>query len=466
MSTIKFNRAAARTFGAILLFATATVPLLSQTFTSLTSFDGPNGSEPSSIVQGPDGELWGTTSLGGGKTNCGTIYKLSLAGKRSEQFIFNCSVGNSPGGLTLGADGDFYGVTLFGGTDNGGTVFKLTPNREFTTLLNFTINGIGGSAPVGLVLGAHGNFYGVTSAGGTDLVGTFFKITPTGTLTTLYQFDFTHGGQPYAAPILGINGDFYGTTYAGGAYGQGTVYKMTPGGDLTVLHSFPESGSDGFSPVASLVQGRDGNFYGTTPYGGTNNDGTVFKITPTGVLTILHNFDETDGRSPADLVQATDGNFYGATGYGGTDDGAGTIFKMTPTGEVTTLHNFDGSDGSNPFTLFQGTNGNIYGTTGGGGDLNCDPSYGCGTVYSLALGLRPFVETVPSRGTPGTAVIILGTNLTGATSVSFNGTTAAFTVVSGSEITTTVPTGATTGKVMVTTKRGTISSNARFVVTK
>jgi len=465
MSTIKFNRPAARVFGAILLFATATVPLFSQTFTSLVSFDGPNGSNPSFIMQGPDGNLWGTTPSGGVKTNCGTIYKMTLAGKLFEQYIFNCTIGNQPEGLILGTDGNFYGVTFFGGTGNGGTVFKLTPNRELTTLSNFTVNGTGGSGPTGLVQAGDGDFYGATYGGGTDLVGTLFKMTSAGSLTTLYQFDFTHGAQPFAAPVLGIDGDFYGTTYAGGAHGQGTVYKITPGGDLTVLHNFPESGSDGFSP-ASLVQGRDGNFYGTTSYGGTNGDGTVFKITPTGALTILHSFDETDGRSPADLVQATDGNFYGATGYGGTDDGAGTIFKMTPTGEVTTLHNFDGSDGSNPFTLFQGTNGNIYGTTNGGGDLNCDPSYGCGTVYSLALGLRTFVETVPSRGTPGTAVIILGTNLTGATSVSFNGTTAAFTVVSGSEITTTVPTGATTGKVMVTTKRGTISSNARFVVTK
>ncbi len=461
-----FNRAAKRMFWAILLLATATVPLLSQTFTSLISFDGQDGSSPSFIVQGPDGDLWGTTPSGGGKTNCGTIYKVTLAGKPSEQFIFNCTVGNQPGGLILGTDGNFYGVTSFGGTGNGGTVFKLTPNRELTALLNFTVNGTGGSGPTGLLQGADGDFYGTTYGGGTDLVGTLFKMTSAGSLTTLYQFDFTHGAQPFAAPVQGTDGNFYGTTYSGGAYGEGTVYKVTPKGDLTVLHSFGESGSDGFSPLTSLVQGRDGNFYGTTSNGGANQVGTAFKITPNGMLTILHNFDETDGRSPADLVQATDGNFYGATGYGGTDDGAGTIFKMTPAGEVSTVHNFSGTDGSNPFTLFQDTNGNIYGTTGGGGDLNCDPSYGCGTVYGLALGLSPFVQTVPSRGRIGTAVIILGTNLTGAMSVSFNGTAATFTVVSGSEITTTVPGGATTGKVTVTKKNGTISSNVSFVVTK
>ena len=162
-------------------------------------------------------------------------------------------------------------------------------------------------------------------------------------------------------------------------------------------------------------------------------------------------------------MQATDGNFYGTTFYGGVYDG-GTIFKVTATGTVTTLHSFHGTDGTGPATLIQNTNGTFYGITGAGGDLNCNPSVGCGTVFSLATGLGPFVETVPAIGTVGSPVIILGTNLNGVTGVSFHGTAALFNVVSSSEIVTTVPTGARTGKVIVTTAKGTLSSNVVFKV--
>ncbi len=452
---------------AILLWAAAAIASPAQTFTSLASFNGPNGAEPLSIMEGPNGRLLGTTFEGGGKANCGTAFEVTLAGKISKQFTFKCTDGNEPQGLTLGTDGNFYGVTFFGGTGNGGTVFKLTPSRVLTVLLSFTVGGSGGSGPVGnLVQGTDGNFYGATYGGGSSLsYGTLFKITPSGTLTTLYEFDFTHGAQPYSGPVQGTDGNFYGTTYSGGAYGVGTVYKITPQGDLTVLHSFGEFSGDPSFPVTSLVQGTDGNFYGATPYGGPDNDGTIFKITPAGELTVLHSFAETDGRWPGGLLQATDGNFYGTTAYGGTDDAAGTIFEMTAAGAVTTVHNFDGTDGANSSMLIQDTNGTLYGVTGGGGDLNCDPTYGCGTVFSLALGLGPFVETVPTLGNVGTPVTILGTNLKRATSVSFNGTKAAFTIVSGSEITTAVPTGATTGKVTVTTHAGTLSSNVPFTVT-
>jgi uncharacterized repeat protein (TIGR03803 family) len=412
--------------------------------------------------------MWGTTSGGGGKANCGTVFKMTPAGKLWKDFTFACTNGNEPQGLTLGTDGNFYGVTLFGGANNGGTVFKLTPARVLTTIFTFTVEGSEGSDPVGsLAQGRDGNFYGATYSGGSPPgYGTLFKITPGGTLTTLYQFDFTHGAQPYAGPVQGTDGNFYGTTCSGGPYGQGTVYKITPKGDFTLLYSFGASELDGFFPVTSLIQGTDGDFYGSTPDGGTDAVGTVFKITPKGVYTVLHSFEGTDGRSPVGLLQATDGNFYGTTSYGGTDDGAGTIFKMSAAGVVTTLHNFDGTHGTNPFTLIQDTDGTLYGTTGGGGDLDCDPTYGCGIVYSLAASLNPFVETLPAVGKAGTPVTILGTKLKGATSVSFDGTEAAFKVVSGSEITTAVPTGAKTGKVRVTTPSGVLSSTVSFRVTK
>jgi IPT/TIG domain len=142
----------------------------------------------------------------------------------------------------------------------------------------------------------------------------------------------------------------------------------------------------------------------------------------------------------------------------------GTIYKMTPAGVVTTVHNFDGTDGADPFPLIQDTSGTLYGTTGAGGDLNCQPTIGCGTAFSLSVGLGAFVETLPTRGKAGTKVTILGTNLTGASSVTFNGNAASFTVVSNSEITTTVPTDATSGTVAVATPRKTLKSNFAFHV--
>ena len=305
-------------------------------------------------------------------------------------------------------------------------------------------------------------------------------MTPSGALTTLYSFcsqgappNCTDGTVP-SALVQSTDGNFYGTTQGAGANGFGTVFKMSPSGTLTTLYAFcSQSGcTDGASPMAGLVQATDGDFYGTTLYGGTNGYGTVFKMTPSGTLTTLHSFCAkivgnicTDGANPyAGLVQATDGNFYGTTDWGGAYNfNDGTIFKISPGGTLTTLHSFDGTDGGHPYYggLVQDTNGKFYGTTNyGGTSTNCN----CGTVFSLSVGLGPFVETLPTSGKVGELIRILGTNLTGATSVTFNGTVAAFTVVSGSQITATVPTGASTGKVQVTTPHSTLSSNRPFRV--
>jgi uncharacterized repeat protein (TIGR03803 family) len=445
-----------------------------QTLKTLVKFDGSNGAYANSILQARDGKLWGTTS-GSGPSSCGTVFKMSPTGAFTTAITFSCDKHNNPDGydpqgLIQGVDGDFYGVSFFGGfgSDDAGTVFKLTPKGVLTVLFSFAPDGSNGSGPVGsLVQGSDGDFYGTTYGGGTAFgYGTVFKITPKGVLTTLYQFDFTHGAQPYAGLAQGTDRNFYGTTYSGGAYGRGTVFKVNPKGTLTVLHSFGETSSDGASPVTPLTLGRDGDFYGATPYGGPDNDGTVFKIMPTGVFINLHDFSETDGRWPTTLVQATDGNFYGTTAYGGVNDADGTIFKMTAAGNLTTLHNFDGADGAGSFGLVQDTNGNFFGLTGVGGDLNCNPPTGCGTVFSFSVSLGPFVVLQPTFGKVGANITILGTNLTGATSVTFNGTEAKFTVVSKSEIKSVVPVGATTGKVNVSTPHGTLISNVKFRVTK
>jgi uncharacterized repeat protein (TIGR03803 family) len=333
----------------------------------------------------------------------------------------------------------------------------------------------GFSPEAGLIQGTDGKFYGTTYYGGANGVcdhgcGTVFSITAGGVLTTLHSFDFTDGAGPFAGLIQGTNGKFYGTTQNGGASGNctngcGTVFSITADGTLTTLHSF--DGTDGSYPYAGLIQGTNGKFYGTAYEGGANGDGTVFSITAGGTLTTLHSFDGADGQYPyAGLIQGTDGEFYGTTQLGGASgnctDGCGTVFTVTAGGTLATLHSFDFTDGAESTAgLVQGTNGTFYGTAYEGGANND------GTVFSLSVGLGPFVETNPAAAKVAANVGILGTNLTGATTVTFNGTSAPnFEVQSNSLILAQVPTGATSGTVQVQLPGGTLSSNLPFIVLK
>jgi uncharacterized repeat protein (TIGR03803 family) len=330
------------------------------------------------------------------------------------------------------------------------------------TLVNFDITN--GDFPYfgSLVQATNGYLYGATYEGGANSYGTIFKITPGGVLTTLHSFDSTDGANASSGLIQATNGYLYGTTYQGGASsvcpdGCGTIFKITPAGVFTTVHSFDEK--DGTYPYAALIQATNGLLYGSTTSGGSFGYGTIFQITPAGALTTLVSFNVLDGADPqASLLQATDGNFYGTTPSGGKS-GNGTIFELTSAGVLTSLFSFDNTDGTAPFAaLMEDTNGTLYGTTNLGGTTND------GTLFSFSVGLGPFVETRPASGAVGAAIKILGTGLTGATSVTFNGTAAAFTVVSGAEITTTVPTGATTGNVQVVTPHGTFVSNVAFRV--
>jgi uncharacterized repeat protein (TIGR03803 family) len=475
-----------------------------QTFKTLVSFNGTDGEGPEgAIIQSLDGNLYGATFQGGTNTTacggygCGTVFKITPAGKLTTLYSFcaetNCTDGTNPyAGLVQATNGNFYGTTALGGANGYGTVFKITPAGELTTLYSFCAetNCTDGTYPyAGLAQATNGNFYGTTFLGGANDDGTVFEITPGGKLTTVYSFCSKTGCADGAGPDAGLvqatNGNLYGTTTSGGANDDGTVFEITLGAKLTTLHSF--DGTDGAYPYARLVQATNGNFYGTTEYGGANSCilggmtygcGTVFEMTSGGKLTTLHSFDGSDGEVPyGGLVQATNGKFYGTTGYGGanscilggSNSGCGTVFEMTSGGKLTTLYSFCAetscTDGLAPFVgLVQATSGNLYGTTQyGGANENC--SLGCGTVFSLGAGLGPFVETLPTSGKVGAAVIILGNNLTGSTSVTFNGTAATFTVVSSTEIKTTVPSGATTGKVKVVTPHGTLTSNVNFRVT-
>ncbi len=356
----------------------------------LYSFTGgtDGGIPAAALVQGSDGNSYGTTAgssglgvLAGGN-QYGTVFKITPSGTLTPLHSFDGTDGSGSGTLVQGTDGNFYGTTGQGGASSDGTVFKVTPGGTFTTLYSFS--GTDGKGPSGLVVSGDGNFYGNTADGFSSSCGncgSVFEITPSGTLTTLHYFGGADGMAPFGSLALGSDGNFYGTTDVGGAGNDGTVFKITPGGTLTTLHSF--AGADGSNPYANLVLGSDGSFYGTTSSGGSNNKGTVFEITPAGTLTTLYSFSGTDGASPlAGLVQASDGNFYGTT-YSGGANGYGTAFKITPSGTLTTLHSFSNSpDGAYPVAaLAQGADGSFYGTTSEGGGCG-----GPGTVFKIVPG--------------------------------------------------------------------------------
>jgi uncharacterized repeat protein (TIGR03803 family) len=454
-----------------------------QTFTTVAYFTGPTGFGPvSGVVQGVDGNFYGAAP-DGVNGDYGEVYRVTPGGTLSPIFNFSsdCADGCYPSGaLVLATDGYFYGTTTGGGDASMGNVYRISRKGGERSIYSFCVtNCADGSNPMSaLVQAGGGDLYGTTYSGGSQSGGTVFKITAGGTLTTLYSFcslaGCTDGEFPGSELIYAGDGNLYGTTGGGGAnvgqscpLGCGTVFEITPTGTLTTLHSF--NGSDGAFPLGPVIEGADGELYGLTAWGGNGNCpygcGTVFKVSREGKLTPLHSFSGGDGSEPASgLALATDGNFYGVTS-GISTGGPGTIFRITPAGEFRTLYNFCSScgDGYNPITsLLQATNGTFYGTTNhSGANGNGD-----GTIFSLSVGLKPFVKILPTLGAVGTSVVILGNGLTGTSGVSFNGTTAVFTVVSDTEITATVPVGATTGKVAVTTLGGILKSNVAFRVTK
>jgi uncharacterized repeat protein (TIGR03803 family) len=444
--------------------------------TTLYSFNLAPGSDFSvepdgALVQGSDGNLYGTTAHGGAYVDSsggtgGTVFKIGTNGTLSTLYSFTGSKdGRNPNGLVQGSDGNLYGTTSGNGTNGFGTVFKITTNGALTTLYSFgsiqDTNGValdGANPNAALVQGSDGNFYGTTRRGGTNGGwGTVFKISTNGVLVSLYSFGSVQdtngfptlsldGTGPHEL-VQGSDGNFYGTTECNawvwlGSYpvGNGTVFKISPNGALTTLYAFGSitnaSGValDGEQPYAGLVQGNDGYLYGTTHWGGTNDSGTVFKISTNGALTTLYSFGSIqdtngvalDGANPnAALVQGSDGNFYGTTFSGGNTNanysygyGGGTVFKISPSGKLTTLYSFgsvqdtNGAplDGANPQTgLVQGNDGYLYGTTLSGGTNDVDFGGG-GTVFRLAIVPDPQLSIIPS----GPYIIISWpTNFTG-----------------------------------------------------
>lgn len=466
---------------ALFLFWSATAILASaQAFTTLVDFNGNDGASPGymSLAQGTDGNLYGTTEYGGNsracpQSGCGVIFRTTPNGSVTS-FALNSGLAEEPvAGLVLATDGNLYGVGYAGGSHNGGTVFKISKTGKVTVLYSFCAqsNCTDGESPSGtLVEGRDGNLYGTTERGGTHYCpssggcGTVFKITPKGQLTTLHNFcsvaNCSDGSLPIAGVVMGTDGNFYGATYGtSNPSNWGTIFKITSAGTLTTLYAF-----DGVStglPAGTLVQGIDGDFYGTTHLG----CGSVFRITHTGVFTPIYFFCSQSGCPDGCLLQSgvtqgTDGNFYGVTSE------SSTVFQLTTSGALTILHKFSGtSDGAGAVgAILQATNGKFYGTTSQGGSATCDLGFGCGTVFSVDTGLDPFIAFVVKTGKIGHTAEIVGQGFTGATSVLFNSIPANFTVQSDTFLTATVPAGASTGFVTVATPTATLTSNVPFQV--
>jgi uncharacterized repeat protein (TIGR03803 family) len=489
-------------------------------YNSATTSNYPDGAIPmAELIQGADGNYYTTTTIGGAGTcpgevedqipGCGAVVEITAAGALSVlySFPYDTSTSTAPdgrfpqAGLVQGKDGNFYGVASEGGTgglscadttglSGCGTVFKLTPGGTLSVLHSFCGgSGCGslatdGAEPTGrMVFGANGDLYGTTQVGGLFNgfynQGTIFRITTSGAYTVLHVFSGNFGSEPDGAnPAAGLtlasNGDFYGTTTAGGASKDGTVFKMTPAGKVTLLHSFTGS-SDGSMPIGALVQASDGNLYGTCYSGGANGTGTVFRITAKGVFTKIYDFAAevapgNIGYLPkAGLIQASDGNLYGTAWEGGAFN-AGTIYQLTLGGVGTLESSFEASTGFSPLgALLQGSDGRLYVTLQNNGGENSDNVQDQGAISVLDLGLDPPApgpfEFTPVKGLVGAKITLRGSAFVGATAVTFfNGTSAASVVDASGYITATVPPGATTGPISVTNAAGTTTSKSSFTV--
>jgi uncharacterized repeat protein (TIGR03803 family) len=343
------------------------------------------------LIQANNGSFYGTAS-GGGHYGFGTVFQMNTSGVVTLVHAFlNASDGSYPiAALVQGRNGLLYGTASYAGSTYDGTVFGMNTNGTGTVAWSLN-SASSGSVPYGgLVQGRDGNFYGTTWQGGAyhfpsvaplgAPYGTVFRLTANGGLTGIHFFNYDDGAYPSSTLVQGADGSFYGTTQGGGTNGGwGTVFKITPTGILTPLLSF--ANTNGAVPFAGLVQDIGGTFYGTTYAGCAHGAGTVFKLAVDGTFTSLHSF--TGGNDGSNcyggLLLASDGNLYGATEHGGVY-GLGTVFRICPDGTLATLVHFDGYQGANPYcTLIQGTDGRLYGTTQNGG------ANGWGAIFRLGL---------------------------------------------------------------------------------
>jgi len=375
-----------------------------QDFKLLYTFTGgaDGGSPEAGLIQDAKGNLYGTTDIGG-SSGYGTVFKLDARGKETVLYSFK---GGADGaypvaGVIQDLRGNLYGTTNYGGVSNFGTVFKLSKTGKETVLHSFKGGADGANPAAGVIPDDKGNLYGTTTRGGgtgCDRLkkgalgcGTVFELSKTGKETVLYSFT---GGADGANPVAGViqdaKGNLYGATYLGGdlncnfGNGCGTLFKLSKTGVESVLYSFT-GGADGANPLAGVIQDAKGNLYGTTDLGGDlncnagNGCGTLFKLSKTVKQAVLYSFTGVvDGAGPNEVIQDAKGNLYGTANWRGVSDN-GTVFKLSRTGKETLLHSFTGGDdGGYPLAgVIQDAQGNLYGTTGMGG------AYGYGVVFKL-----------------------------------------------------------------------------------
>jgi uncharacterized repeat protein (TIGR03803 family) len=357
----------------------------------------------SGLIEGSDGNLYGTTYFGG-TNGVGAVYKVTKAGVESVLYSFSGSFSassadgaGSKAGIVQACDGNFYGTTVAGGAHNGGVIYKVTPAGVESIVYSF---GAGGTSDLtgpgaALIVGWDGNLYGTTQGGGAYAQGGIFRVTPAGVETVLYSYrNLGTDGSPFgdSALVQGSDGNFYGVTPGGGRYSNGTLFRMSPAGQVSVLYNFAGQPSDGSAPLAALIQASDGNFYGTTSSGGANNGGTAFRFTLSGAESVLYSFGPLFGASAGDasdphsaLVQASDGNLYGVSALGGANSN-GAFFRLSLAGAETLLYSFAGgkTDGDFPVGIIQASDGNFYGTTLlGGPNANPPVATSDGSLFRL-----------------------------------------------------------------------------------
>ena len=460
-------------------------------YTVIHSFDSTRANPYSGLTLGADGNFYGGT-YNGGDFGFGTVFQITPGGTVTVLHSFALIEGAGPYAPPIqGTDGNFYGTTTIGG-QGFGAVYKVTPAGGFTTLYAFdSTHGASPFAP--LIQGKDGNFYGTTVGGGTTDFGTAFKITPSGALTVLYNFDSTHGSGPYSPLLQGSDGNFYGTARTGGSKNNGgVVFKLTAAKKpkLTVLYNFDATGAtkDGVRPYAGLVQANDGNFYSVASAGGTNSAGTLYRISSTGVYATLYNFVSATGSLPfATLRQHTNGKFYGEATTGGAlghgalfsfDAGLGPFITIRPTSglvgqPVDILGQSLSTATSVRFTPNVAASANVFGDTymttavpnnATTGVVKVLLTHGHLTSNQKFLVTPVVLSFNPPSGPVGTQVVITGNSLKGATKVTFGSKKAIFSVDSYTQITATVPAGAVTGKIQVTTPGGTAVSPTAFTV--
>jgi uncharacterized repeat protein (TIGR03803 family) len=466
---------------AVVLFAKVAIPAHAQTPSVIHNFPAyandacqPEGN----LVQGRDGYMYGTGACSSNGTVA--VYKISPTGAESVvSSALPTGWAGCNSGLTLGSDGNFYGTCQSGNSTNKGVIYRLTPAGAVTDLHDFT-DVTGDAFPEQPPIQASdGNFYGTTGTPELSHCGTVYQLTAAGGYKTLHTFT----GNDCSSSTLtqASDGNLYGALLSCSIAGtnEGCVYKISTTGVFKEIYGFT-SYVGGENPCTGVIQGKDGKLYGATNQGGTIGNGTIYKLTTAGGgHTVLHDFNNPTDASCVNnenantvllnLLQTADGNFYGVNpAYG--PNGNGSIYKLT-SANVFSVFLFPNPpvEGDQPAgTPLQNTNGLVYGTTpSGGNNSSCFSSTCYGVFFSVATGDAPFVNLEPTQrsGFVGSKVGIFGQGFSGGSVVKFGGVAAPSVTLTGTTyLTATVPVGALSRAVTVTTGSTTLTSPQNFKV--